>query len=252
MLQEYQVLNPKLDKFLPHLVSYLKPDDTVVDVGANVGDTLASMVEKNPYIYYISIEADDFFYSYLTKNISRMRQSVANLKIDTIKCLVGSKIFKATLSGNASTKHAVIGVEGSYNSQSLDKLLLRKKISNLRLLKSDVDGFDYDVLNSSMATIKKFSPLIFVECDYINEKQKNSYIETLKIIKKNNYNDWIIFDNFGEIVLRTTDFNLVIQLFDYVWRQKTKKGVATIYYFDILIAKKKESSFLNSVIRDYV
>ena len=34
MLPIYQRAYPKYDKFLPHLVQYLQPKDTVIDIGA--------------------------------------------------------------------------------------------------------------------------------------------------------------------------------------------------------------------------
>lgn len=49
MLPVYQKYHPKYDRFLPHLVKYIEPSDTVIDVGANVGDTLAGIVRLKPF-----------------------------------------------------------------------------------------------------------------------------------------------------------------------------------------------------------
>ena len=50
MLPLYQKVHKKYDKFLPHLVKYIKNYSTIIDVGANCGDTLAGMVDANKNI----------------------------------------------------------------------------------------------------------------------------------------------------------------------------------------------------------
>ena len=57
----YQEHHRKYDRFLPHLVKYIGDGESIIDVGANVGDTLAGMVEANQSSKYICIEPDDIF-----------------------------------------------------------------------------------------------------------------------------------------------------------------------------------------------
>ena len=57
------------DRFLPHFVKYLPANSSVVDVGANVGDTLFEMVNANSNLEYICIEADGNFYKDLKINV---------------------------------------------------------------------------------------------------------------------------------------------------------------------------------------
>ena len=61
-LQDLQRNYPYYDKFLNHFVKYLPSGSIVVDVGANVGDTLLSMVSSNSKLEYLCIEADDNFF----------------------------------------------------------------------------------------------------------------------------------------------------------------------------------------------
>ena len=67
-LSRYKKFHKNYDRFLPHLVKYFKSTKyTVVDIGANVGDTLASMIEINSKLNFICIEADNNFFEYLKK-----------------------------------------------------------------------------------------------------------------------------------------------------------------------------------------
>ena len=55
------------DNFLPNFIKD-KKNLTIIDIGANVGDTLARMLSANKSHKYYCIEADNFFFKYLKKN----------------------------------------------------------------------------------------------------------------------------------------------------------------------------------------
>ncbi len=249
LLPAYQRMYPNYDRFLPHLAKYISPADVIVDVGANVGDTLASMVAKNSEANYICVEPDATFFQFLEKNILRMKGSIGCLKIEAIQALVGKNVSNVSLIGQAGTKHAFIGGVGTIKSRPLDEIISND--CKVRLLKSDVDGFDYDVLDSSMVVIKKDSPIIFFECQFDEIKQKNHYVDTLYTLEAAGYCDWIVFDNFGEVMLRTSSLSIVIQLLDYVWQQNIGAATRTIFYFDILCITKIDSPLINRVLNDY-
>ncbi len=251
LLPTYQQECPKYDRFLPHLAKYLKNFDTIIDVGANVGDTLAGMVEQNPTASYICIEPDTIFYAHLQKNIERIKKSKPDLKVHTVKALVGKSVSGVSLEGNGGTKHAVINSQGTIESKPLDKLVSEVTHPNIRLLKTDVDGFDYDVLDSSIAVIQKHKPILFFELQYDFEYQKDGYIKTLHSLESEGYFDWTIFDNFGEVMIRTQDITVIIQLMHYVWNQNTGSAKRTIYYYDVLAVQKTDSTLIDQVLAAY-
>ncbi len=248
LLPYYQQTCPKYDRFLPHLAKYVGASDSIVDIGANVGDSLAGMVEKNANSNYICIEPDDSFYKYLEENIGRIKKSIIDVKIKAIKALVGKNISNVSLEGKGGTKHAVTDNLGRIMSLPLDEIIPNCLV---RILKSDVDGFDYDVLDASELVIQKHKPIIFFECQYDFVYQKNGYLETIKKLELAGYCDWTIFDNFGEVVVRTNDIDILSQLMNYVWQQNVGKTTRTIYYFDILCIQKKDSSLIDKVLSEY-
>jgi FkbM family methyltransferase len=207
------------------------------------------MVEQNSTVDYICIEPDDSFFYLLQKNIIRIKNSVKDLNVHAIKALVGKNISDVTLVGKHGSKHAVMGKNGLIKSHVLDEIILNKK--NIRLLKSDVDGFDYDVLDSSMSIIEKNKPIIFFECYYDFEYQKLGYINTLKQLEIISYCYWIVFDNFGEVMVKTNDVSIIIQLIDYLWQQNIGKTSRSIYYYDILVVQKKDMDFIDGVLEEY-
>lgn len=252
MLPVYQRAHPKYDRFLPHLAKYLMNSDVVIDIGANVGDTLAGMVEQNPALSYICIEADTSFYQFLNKNIELIKNAVPNLKVQPIKALVGKSITNVSLEGTGGTKNAILNNTQGIKSKTIENIINIDTLPSVRILKSDVDGYDYDVIDASMPIIEKYSPLIYFECQYEHEFQKDGYLKILKSLEEIGYRNWFIFDNFGEFILRTDDLTVIKQLISYIWHQNIGRSTRTIYYYDILAAKQKDSELLQGVMMDYL
>jgi FkbM family methyltransferase len=240
MLPSYQLAHPKYDRFLPCLARFLPTDSVVIDVGANVGDTLAGMASCNPNLDYFCIEADEDFYSLLTSNIELIKELEPDLKAFTSCNLIGREIDNAILEGCGGTKRAV---ESSNISSSIRSIEFDDFISSsmpkdkiISLLKIDTDGWDYDVINSALETVKQYLPLIFFECQYSEDYQLHKYIETIDTLASLGYDSWFIFDNFGELILETNNKETITQLANYINNQTNGKSTRTIYYMDVLAA----------------
>jgi len=87
LLPSYQKKHRTYDRFLYYLVSSLEDDSSVIDVGANIGDTVCSMIQSNSHLNYYCIEGDNYFYSYLLKNIKKIEKNLKDNKLlSKIKC----------------------------------------------------------------------------------------------------------------------------------------------------------------------
>ena len=248
----YQKHFPQYDKFLPILSKHISKSSCIVDIGANVGDSLAGMVEQNSSSQYVCIEADETFYKFLATNVKRIKESYGSVKIETSQNFIGASLSNMNLEGANGTKHAVASKNnGGIESITLDLLLPSITNSKVGLLKTDVDGFDYDVLNSAFSTIRRDLPLIFFELYFEDLSQKMGYIKTISSLKTFGYCDWTIFDNFGGIIIRTSEIKEIFQLMDYVERQNAGLSNRTIHYFDILAAQKNDSKKIDSALLDF-
>jgi FkbM family methyltransferase len=257
LLPVYQREHPRYDRFLPELGRHLAPGATVIDVGANCGDTLAAMYDANRALSYICIEPDDAFFRYLQINAGKIRSANHDASIQTIKALVGKAVGQATLSGSGGTKHAValqdLQTGGTtIISSTLDSLRSLPGMDTVQLLKSDVDGFDYDVLDSAEDLILEQHPILFFECDFANETQKTSYGRTLSGLFAKGYSKWVVFDNYGEVLLETGDLSLITQLFDYLERQKSGFATRTIVYLDLLAYTPRHAATVEAAVKAYI
>jgi FkbM family methyltransferase len=252
-LLNYKIDHKLYDRFLPHLCRYLGPGSAVIDVGANCGDTLAAMYEVNPRLSYVCVEADDRFFNYLQKNTMTLKNLHEGAAIALIRAFIGKNITAAVLEGSGGTKKAVLGhTQGILSATSLDDVFLSTNVSNVRLLKTDVDGFDYDVIESSSVILAQYSPLVFFEYQIDQPFQKQGYERMISALCSNGYRNWILFDNFGNLMLRTTDIDQIQQLSDYVGRQNSLRSTRTIFYFDVLAVTDKDLPLIDGVLAEYV
>lgn len=68
----------KYDEFLPFIVKRLSEGNGVVDVGANCGDTLATIIPHGVNLNYIAVEPSETFFRYLIINLETIRQLYPN------------------------------------------------------------------------------------------------------------------------------------------------------------------------------
>jgi len=250
-LPEYQSNHPNYDKFLPHLVKYLAKDSLVIDIGANIGDTLAGMVGGNEKLKYLCIEAAEEFFNDLEKNTEGIKGQNADLQIRIVKQFVGKDVDNVNLVGMGGTKHAVID-GGEIKSKTLSRLLsdLNFEKSELALLKTDVDGFDWDVIRSSYELLTNY-PYIYFECQYDDHKQLKNFKEMFTELQAIGYSNFAFFDNYGNYICTIKDLYSVHELLGYIERQNFYRASRTIHYYDVLAYSSNKINEVKQIIDKY-
>lgn len=248
-LPEYQRLYPRYDRFLPRLARHVPAGATIIDVGANVGDTVASMAPAAPQAHFLCIEPDPTFFRYLEINAARVRAAVPGVTIALHRSLVGQAVQRATLDSGAGTAHARPDAQGMA-SVTLDRIVAEAGLPPVALLKSDVDGFDFDVIDSARAVIAADEPLLFFECQPLDEAQREGFGALLPRLEAAGYRHWAVFDNFGQVMLRTPAAAVVDQLVGYAWRQARPGATRTVYYVDVLAATDRHAAAMAAALQD--
>ena len=182
------------DKFLVNLTKKLKKKDSLIDIGANVGDTLFQIIQKKSKFNYFCIEGDKFFYSYLEKNVMNLPNHLKK-KIKIIQEIVGKNLL-GKLTGSGGTKSFEYDKLGK-KSKSLNEIVENYKIKKIKIIKIDVDGYDFNVINSGFKIIKKYKPVIYFEIMIINELSLKNYKDTIIRLSHLGYVYWTILDNYG-------------------------------------------------------
>jgi hypothetical protein len=222
-LPYYQQQHKLYDRFLPHLAKSLT--GSVIDVGANVGATMAAMAQANPQLEFFCAEPQEHSYVALQQN-KKLVEEKLQTKV---------RIMKNTIGTVGVSLNAVVE-EFDYKPD---------------LIKVDVDGMDYDVLNSY-----KFDqqPMIYFEADYQNETQLELYKKLIYDLTMKGYSKFFLFDNFGAYMggVEHDQTDHIDNLFDYIWTLKQKRSTMTIYYMDILAVTPKDMLRSSRSVNDYL
>ncbi|MBL6079695.1 FkbM family methyltransferase [Belnapia sp. T18] len=142
-----------VDHLIPHICALIRPGDTVIDVGANIGDHTISYldaVNKNGTV--IAFEPDPECYACCVLNCGKFEDFYCAAATDRRR-----KVALKTVS-NRGENHIELdgaGVDGF----PIDDL----KLARCDLIKIDVEGAELLVLKGSVETIVKNKPIIVCE-----------------------------------------------------------------------------------------
>lgn len=251
LLPRYSARHGRYDRFLPHLVRRLGDGDLVVDVGANCGDTYAAMCAARPGANFLCVEPEARFFKLLGENAARVALAHGAKPPVLRSCLVGEPGVKKVLTGAGGTRKSVESAEGAA-LRSLDDILAEAGQPKPRLIKSDVDGFDYDVLRSGFRTIAAARPILFFECQCDDQRQLEAYRDTLKSLEAMGYASWTVFDNYGGVMLCDVGRSEVDQLLAYVWSQRASAATRTTYYLDVLAGLPDDAPLMREAVTDHL
>ncbi len=261
-LHEYLRAIPLYDRFLGHLCSSFEAGDVVIDIGANIGDTAASIVNANSGITLVCVEPDQRFFDLLKTNADKLRRSTNDIRLIQAFIWDTNENIKIVKNSAGSTGHAIHDIsKGATEIPTLtyEELLTRVGSPVVKLVKIDTDGFDYKILNAMRkyyeADPKIDRPLIFFELQtYLNDlgfndplrsERKTLYMNVIKDLMERGWDRYIVFDNFGAPMISGTDPDLVDQLIDYCFVCQTINDRVTAYFYDVLLFPNEFASLVN-------
>ncbi|MDB9447419.1 FkbM family methyltransferase [Anabaena sp. CS-542/02] len=245
-LPQYQNMFRLYDKFIGVLAKHLpNNEDLIVDIGANVGDTTALLLQycKNPIL---CIEADADFFSVLEYNLSNYRERITCVN----SFISGKELKNVELVKNRGTARAVESKETLIKSDSLQSILDNSQLGKCILLKTDTDGFDFEILLSSLSIIKENSPILFWENEISSLKDIEAVKDLLKELRSINYTKYIVIDNFGNPLIYEGTSEFIEQINEYLLNNKYNKN-QTFYYTDIAAFPAKYSHLVLPIASDY-
>jgi FkbM family methyltransferase len=196
-------LYPNYNFNLARIVSYVEKyygQINVIDIGANVGDTVA-FIRNYSKAPILCIDGEDNYVRLLRRNTAQY-QDVA-----ICQTLVGTetKTENFKLKVTQGTAH----IEESSNVTSVRTLehILDEftDFKNAKILKSDTDGFDTHILRASKDFILRAGPILFFEFDphfiRANGDDPFSFIDYLRGC---GYRYFMCYTNVGDYLLSCT------------------------------------------------
>lgn len=241
-------MNRHYDQLLQRVADFIRASQGPVcgiDVGANIGDTIAAAL-KNEKDRFLGIEPTPVFFQCLTRNLA----GFPNVRLLQAVCSAsdGSANYRITTGrGTASLEES--NSEGrSVQTSRLDTIVAQlPEYNRCNFLKIDTDGHDFEVLRGARQLIAEARPVILFECeirgnpDYIQDM-----LEAVQFFATNGYRHALVYDHAGELfgVLDLNDTAPFVRMLFY----QVTSGRCN---FDVLVMRNAEA-FLQKELEFFV
>jgi FkbM family methyltransferase len=210
-----EVLWPDVERYEPDICAFLryvlKPGGTFIDCGANVGFfsiQASALVGKSGTV--ISIEANPETYKLLERNLRANRCGLP------IHCALTSQAGEVELFVPGSwdvysslrAEGVVEGVaDNSYRvkARTLDNVIAELALSQIDLVKIDIEGGELDVLKSAPQLLSAFRPFIVIEYGLNTWPAFDATEDDLKRLAKDAGYDINLFNIQEQRLIRATD-----------------------------------------------
>lgn len=237
-LPEYLKRFPYYDRLPARLARFIRSREQriiTIDVGANIGDTIASVLTDS-FDRCLAIEPNPSYYQYLLANWQSDRRVVpvecfCSLKSEDLTCVIEAK------RGTASLRKHPDGVR--VKGYALDDLLqIYPEYASCNFLKIDTDGHDVDVLGGGSAMMGNRLPVILFEMDSFGASNYDKQIEdTMAMLRGIGYRAMFVYDNYGRLFgkIPLSDSPAIRRLLFYHCILKTD-------YYDCLLMREEWAS----------
>lgn len=154
---------------LKYLIENLEDNSLIIDVGANIGWYSTNLAVKLNKGQVYSFEP---FSQNYNKLISHIKLNKLN-NVKPFKIALGQKKDILNINyntnddnlGMASIKLKDFNVSESVDVVALDEFLKFEELNNLKFIKIDIEGFEYEALKKKKKTLSKFKPMLLIEQD---------------------------------------------------------------------------------------
>lgn len=216
---------------------------SIIDVGANIGDTVALLRSENITQMIHAIEGNPFYFEIMQSNLKQFRN------VKSYLTLLGdeSKAEYLSIEAGEGTGKVRASAEKTQTC-TLDDLITSDNITDVKLLKTDTDGFDFKIIRGGLNFIELNKPILFFEYDAIFlEEQNDDGITLFKQLQNSGYNFCIFYDNYGKMLLSLSvkDIEKIQQLYAYM-----RKREGAFEYFDVCVFHTSDNDLAEMIIEE--
>jgi len=235
-------VNPTYDTALPRICAWVRSVEarlSCIDVGANIGDTIA-LIASEVDGQFMAVEASDKFFALLEHNY----RNHPNVQCVRAVCGEngGDSVSIVTHQGTGFVSKSEVG---GTQTCSLDELLKRYTgFEGANVLKCDTDGYDYKVLRGAVGLLRRSQPVVYFELNPPELlRQHEQLLSIFPLFEAAGYKRCLLYDNVGFPVVEM----------ELCERSQLKQLIAFISakphsYFDVLVIPERLSSGANEFI----
>lgn len=229
---------PLYDRWLPRLariVGHAAASEPMIDVGANIGDSIAACRLAGCAAPFIAVEPSARYLAFLRANLTRNAASFGDVRV--VNGFIGPRGVALVLKEANGTAVSTVAASGSGSAptHTLSELVT----GPVSLLKTDTDGFDAQILLDSRQFLDSAQPVVWAEVEVPTPQDEERWAEVLDGMSAS-HPFVCAFDNFGFPIasgLLRDKRGVILDLLGYIRRHRGARresaGEPRIYYLDI-------------------
>lgn len=234
--------NTNLKRLVHQYQQYRRERFAIVDIGANIGDTLVMLREVSDLPVHC-FEGNALFFNLLeqnTKGIADCHLHFMLLSDKPSSLRVKNDVNLGTSSFSGDSEGGTL-----MNFDSVDHFFSEQHSGQpIGLIKSDTDGFDLRIIRGAAETLRKDQPVLFLEFDRtMSEKNGDNGLEFLDFLADLKYDGVMVYDNYGKLLSVTSlkEKTTIRALYSYI--KNPKHGLP---FFDLAIFPAADAPFFES------
>ena len=232
---------PLYDTLPLRITDYLRTRDgllIMVDIGANVGDTILTCSKDTQRDYFLGVEANPEFVRYLRKNARGIEGAVFVEAFCHSGDAKQAFVRIESVGGTARVMEANDGF--ALPKKTVDEILSEyPKFKKFNFLKLDTDGNDFDILKGAQESVVSSHPIILMECDVFgNVHYVEDVLSAIASLAKVGYSTIVAYDNFGNYfcTFAASDPSSFLNAIAY-------QVISEFGYYDLLFLSEKDQDF---------
>lgn len=241
ILKKYPCYSDNLAR-IGNIVHAHKSGITLVDIGANIGDSVI-LLRRYAQFPILCIEGDDYYFQLLQKNLASFQE------VWTHRAMVGTvnEERKGSVQRHSGTGSLTLHEknESTVQIHSLSFILSQyPQFASPTIIKIDTDGFDLAILRGAAEVLQKSHPILFFEYDpYFLSLQSDDGLSIFPFLSAYGYDYILVYDNYGEFLCSAscTDTEKLSELHHYMTGRNGE------YYYDLCILHRSESKLFQQL-----
>jgi FkbM family methyltransferase len=191
-----------VDRAEEFIDSVLKPGDTLIDVGANIGCvTIAGSIAVGEKGRVFSVEPHPRTYQHLQKTVAINHCR----NVTTLNVALGSKSGVVNFTDERrrdETNHVAVGSDYGIEVPCipLSSLVEQYSISRISALKIDVEGFEMHVLGGAEAILNRVDCICIEALDHTLQKFESSADSVLSFLRSHRFRCFYFKDDRNNII----------------------------------------------------
>lgn len=200
-LPEYLKVFPYYASNLGRLAALVKgkyPSACVIDIGANIGDSIA-IIRRDADVPVLCVEGNPVFLKILVRNAARFQ------RVEVAPAYIGEKDVSVFADDKmlGGTSHISAGGSREIKIVPISNILAEHPaFKAAKLVKIDTDGFDCKIIRGSADFLAAARPVIFFEYDpLLLARQDDDGLSVFEALCGFGYDSAIVYDNLGHYLL---------------------------------------------------